>query len=69
MIWGKSVFNIFYKTYKIAGAVHKYINTIKINWHYSKNKNPKLSRREKILRQHTASADKKEYVEGTISWY
>ena len=29
----------------------------------------KLNRRQKILRQHTASADKKEYLDGTIFRY
>ena len=30
---------------------------------------PKLNRREKILRQHTTSDNKIEYVDSTISWY
>ena len=31
--------------------------------------NRKLNRRQKILRQHTTSADNKEYYEGIIFWY
>ena len=31
--------------------------------------NRKLNRRQKILRQHTAPADNKEYSEATTFWY
>ena len=38
-VYDKTMEDIFCKTYKIKGPVHKYINTTKINWHYIKNKN------------------------------
>ena len=69
-IWDKSVFNIFCKTYKITGAVHKRTNIIKINYNTTRTKICyKLNRRQPIVREHTSSAHKKEYFDSTIFQY
>ena len=56
--------------FKNTGAIHKRINTIKINYNTTRTKICYISnRRQQIVREHTTSADEKEYFDDSIFRY
>ena len=56
--------------YKNTGAIYKRINTININYNTTRTKICYISnRRQQIVREHTKSADEKEYFDGSIFRY